>query len=317
MPHLFDLVEFNTAMSSHVKATDAVNTCECMPIPSHVTRKFWETLTSVVHDSFEKAESVLSLVHEQEYFQSQINPTPSPPKLLDLPDANIIIRSSDLVHFRLHKSVLALVSPFFEDLLSLPQPSDGETVDGLPVVQLSEDSELLNSLVSILYPVRRVIPSSYEKVLYLLAACQKYEMAAVQSFIRDEVNRGAFPAAKDAEAFCAYAIASGIGLIQEMENAARQTLDHPMTFEILGEGLRLFEGWALRDLANFRRRYRDHLVSCFELFLKTEEPSFNICASYLTIPVEHSLNTDAIALQIHIRDRLCLCLTRMNPYRLG
>lgn len=70
MPHLFDLVEFNTAMSSHVKATDAVNTCECMPIPSQVTRNFWEALTIVVQYSFEKAESVLSLVHEQEHSQS-------------------------------------------------------------------------------------------------------------------------------------------------------------------------------------------------------------------------------------------------------
>jgi hypothetical protein len=99
-------------------------------------------------------------------------------------------------------------------------------------------------------------------------------MASVQSFIRDEVNRGAFPAPMGAEAFCAYAIASGMGLIPEMENAARQTLDHPMTFEILGEGLRLFDGWALRDLANFRKRYRDQLVSCFELFLKSEESLF-------------------------------------------
>jgi hypothetical protein len=72
-----------------------------------------------------------------------------------------------------------------------------------------------------------------------------------------------------------------------MENAARQTLDYPMTFEILGEGLRLFDGWALRDLANFRRRYRDHLVSCFESFLKTEESQFKIwttCASYTSHP---------------------------------
>lgn len=58
MPHLFDLVEFNTAMSSHVKATDAVNTCECAPIPSQVTRNFWEALTTVVHDSFEKVNLV-------------------------------------------------------------------------------------------------------------------------------------------------------------------------------------------------------------------------------------------------------------------
>lgn len=115
---------------------------------------------------FLQAESGLSLVHEQGDSQSQVNPTPSSPKHLDLPDANIVIRSSDLVCFRLHKSVLALVSPFFEDLLSLPQPSDGETVDGFPVVQLSEDSELLNSLVTIIYPVPRVIPSSYKKVLF-------------------------------------------------------------------------------------------------------------------------------------------------------
>jgi hypothetical protein len=115
-------------------------------------------------------------------------------------------------------------------------------------------------------------------------------MTSVQSFIRDEVNRGAFPAPKDAEAFNAYAIASGSGLIPEMENAARQTLDHPMTFEILGEGLRLFDGWALRDLANFRRRYRDHLVSCFESFLKTNESLFTIwtpCALYLTSYTYH------------------------------
>ena len=100
-------------------------------------------------------------------------------------------------------------------------------------------------------------------------------MASVQSFIRDGVNRGAFPAPEDA--FRAYAIASGIGLIPEMENAARQTLDHPMTFEILGERPRLFDGWALRDLANFRRRCRDNLVSCFESFIEPEPP-FNIWA---------------------------------------
>ena len=57
-------------------------------------------------------------------------------------------------------------SPFFEVTQSLPQPSDSETFDGLPVVKLSEDSELLSSLVSILYPSNCiVIPSSYEKVL--------------------------------------------------------------------------------------------------------------------------------------------------------
>ena len=84
-----------------------------------------------------------------------------------------MIRSSDLVNFRVHKLVLAVASPFFRDLLSLPQPSScGESVDGLPVVQLSEDSELLSALVSMLYPLRPVIPNSYDKVLSLLLTCQ-------------------------------------------------------------------------------------------------------------------------------------------------
>jgi hypothetical protein len=94
----------------------------------------------------------------------QSNPTASPVKPFDIPDANLIIRSSDQVNFRVHKPVLAMASPFFKDLLSHFRPSDSEFADGLPVIQLPEDSELLNCLVSILYPVRTVIPKSYEKV---------------------------------------------------------------------------------------------------------------------------------------------------------
>ena len=181
--------------------------------------------------------------------------------------------------------VLAMASPFFKDLLSHSPPSGSELVDGLPVVQLSEDSELLNCLVSILYPVRKVIPTSYEKVLsllstcqwqyltiyykvlYLLAAGQKYDMVSVQSFIRAEVSRGTFPAPSGAEAYSEYAIASAEDLVPEMENAARQTLDHPLTFEMLGKGL---EGWAMGDLASFRKRCADNLIACLELFLDVE-----------------------------------------------
>jgi hypothetical protein len=82
----------------------------------------------------------------------------------DVPDANLIVRSSDHVDFRVHKPVLAVSSPFFKDLLSLPQPHDCKTVDGLPMVHFSEDSELLNSLFSMLYPLRPVVPNSYDKV---------------------------------------------------------------------------------------------------------------------------------------------------------
>ena len=259
-------------------------------------------------------------MQEREHPPVQINSTTSPPDAFDVPDANLIIRSSDLVNFRVHKHVLAMASPVFKDVFSLPQPSDDsdESVDGLPVVQLSEDSDLLKTLVSMLYPLHPVIPKSYEKVLYslatfsavvpnscykvlyLLAACQKYEMTAVQSSIRDKVGQGEFPASKGAEAASAYVIASSKGLIPEMESAARQTLDHPMTFEIFGEGLRLSEGWALRDLTNFRKRYRDNLISCFKSFLTIEESQFiwTSCASYTHNPYRDSYSLSAFPMSV-------------------
>ena len=177
---------------------------------------------------------------------------PSVPLRLDLPDANIIIRSSDRVNFRVHKSLLAVSSPFFKDLLSLPQPPDAENVGGLPVVTLPEDAGLLNSLISLLYPISPVIPDSYQKVFALLAVCQKYEMEEVQFNIRSAIKQGRFPAPAKAEGFSAYAIASGMGLVPEAEDAARLTLGQSMTFESLGEGLRSFKGRALCDLIRYR-----------------------------------------------------------------
>jgi BTB/POZ domain len=57
-PNLFDLVEFNAAMSSHIKATAATDTCECLSIPSRTIRNFWEALTSVVESSYDKVSVV-------------------------------------------------------------------------------------------------------------------------------------------------------------------------------------------------------------------------------------------------------------------
>ncbi|KAF8472312.1 hypothetical protein DFH94DRAFT_636744 [Russula ochroleuca] len=51
---------------------------------------------------------------------TQINSATSPLEPFDVPDTNLIIRSSDFVNFWVHKPVLAMASPFFKDLLSLP-----------------------------------------------------------------------------------------------------------------------------------------------------------------------------------------------------
>jgi BTB/POZ domain len=186
---------------------------------------------------------------------------------LNLRETDVILQSSDGANFRLHKVILATASPFFGDMFSLARPSDDEIVDGLPVVRLPEDAEVLHSLVTMLYPVPSVIPDSYDKVLDLLAASQKYDMVAVQSSIRTEVSQKTFPTLMGTGVFRAYAIASSKRLTPEIDNAARLTLDYPMTFECIGDELGLFNGWVLRDLAHFRKRCRDSIVSCLETFL--------------------------------------------------
>jgi BTB/POZ domain len=288
-PHHFDLIEFHAALARHIKDEGGNHRCACVSISPRTIRNFWEALASVVRNSFNEvrmiqlyallirltssqAESALCLVQERQDSQTQVDPPAPLPELLDVPDANLIIQSSDLVNFRVHKSALAMTSPFFKDLLSLPQPSDSETIDGLPVVRLSEDAELLNSLLSVVYPVRLVIPKSYDKVLYLLAACEKYDMDRVQSVIRAEVDRGIFPSPAGREVFGAYSIASDKGLAPEMEAAARLTLDYPLTYEALGEELRLFEGPALCHLARFRKRCTDNLIACLKSFVKADAP---------------------------------------------
>jgi hypothetical protein len=173
-----------------------------------------------------------------------------------------MVQSSDLVNFRVNKLVLSVSSPFFADMFSLPQPPENETVDGLPVVavvQLSEDAEILNSLLTMLYPVPSAVPTSYDKALELLTAAQKYDMAGVQSSIRTEIKSWGPIVLTGPVAYRAYAISTSANLIPETEISARLTLDHPMTFETIADALLLFKGSALSDLVRFRRRCCDNL----------------------------------------------------------
>ncbi|KAH9976410.1 hypothetical protein BGW80DRAFT_1203399, partial [Lactifluus volemus] len=257
-PSWFDLSKFHMSLTRHTSpTTTSSSTCpSCASISSETIHAFWGALTAVVHNSFRRAESELILVANETHFQNPITSGEALPTSvgLNLRETDVILQSSDFVHFHVHKLILATSSPFFSDMFSLAQPSHDEIYDGLPVVRLPEDAEVLHSLVTMLYPIPTVVPDSYEKVLDLLAASQKYDMGAVQSSIRAEVSQKTFTTLTGSGVFRAYAMASSKRLVPEMENAARLTLDYPMTFECLGDDLGLFDSRALRDLVNYRRR---------------------------------------------------------------
>lgn len=74
---------------------------------------------------------------------------PSSNTRFDDPLADVVLRSSDSVDFRVRKSILSEVSGFFRDMFSLPQPPDYVSfsvvdevnTEVLPVVPVSEDKE--------------------------------------------------------------------------------------------------------------------------------------------------------------------------------
>ena len=67
----------------------------------------------------------------------------------DNPDADIILRSSDNVDFRMYKLDLRRCSPFFAAMFTLPQPlsSAEQSEDGIPVIPMSESAVLLRILL--------------------------------------------------------------------------------------------------------------------------------------------------------------------------
>ena len=231
----------------------------------------------------------------------------SPPNYSDMPNADVILQSSDLVHFRVHKSALAASSPFFADMFSLPQPSDDAVPGVLPVVHLFEDAEVLNSLISMLYSVAPEIPHSSDNILALLAAAEKYDMDAAKSSIRAEINCRELLSSTGAGVFRVYAVAYNKGLIPEAEAAARLTLGYPLTFESLGNALQLFEGRALRDLAEFRLRSIHDLCSNWNSFLDCVVGPSKIWVGCSTESVDH----DNRRLPAWLRE--CLHLRLTNP----
>ena len=295
-PGVFDLSEFHMTLTRHIIPADPRSSgyCQsCVSMESKTIDAFWTALKGVVQSSMEDV-SVAVMPHHRFLTLSQAEvdfvlggerqkrgparPKVSPPESLHTHGADVILRSSDLVDFRVHKSTLSISSPFFSDMFSLPQPplEHDEIVDGLPVVQLSECAEVLLGLITMLYPIPTVIPDSYDKALALLAASQKYDMSTVQSTIRSEMKSRSITTPTGAPAFRAYAISSSHGLIPEMETAARLTLEYPMSFESIEEQLTMFGGLALHDLARYRKRCRDSLIACLESLLDSRFPPSDI-----------------------------------------
>ena len=171
--------------------------------------------------------------------------------------ADVILRSSDNIDFRVFKLFLSLASPVFETMFGLPQPSegvdpDGETKDGLPVVPVSEDSKTLDVLLRFCYPSTLAEDPSLENFTVateVLEAAKKYSLDAIERL----VSKALFtPEILEIDSFPCFVVARRAGLREQCALAAEYSLRGPL-IPTRFEGIQLISSIDLLTLLTYHQ----------------------------------------------------------------
>ncbi|KAH9927001.1 uncharacterized protein B0H18DRAFT_932831 [Fomitopsis serialis] len=116
------------------------------------------------------------------------------PALFSRPDADIILSSSDNTHFRVHRQILSIASPFFETMLGLPQSTTSASGTP-PLIAVEEDARTLEDLLRICYPVRDPqlkihVLTDWQHISNVVHAAMKYDMVQAIEFVKTKLTAG-------------------------------------------------------------------------------------------------------------------------------
>ena len=195
--------------------------------------------------------------------------------LFDYPGADVILRSCDSYEFRVLKIYIFHSSPVLgERVLAADCPQSGAAVPAvaaatsLPVSQLSDSGAVLFSLLTYIFPVQPMLPSTVEQVMELLSAAQKYKMDAILTHIRNHIAQQNPPFIREENSLYVYSLAQKHGLRREVLQAAQSTLALlTLTIDNLDEKLEMMPGVFLHELWKYHQRVRANLTSDLEPFI--------------------------------------------------
>ncbi|KAJ7076737.1 hypothetical protein B0H15DRAFT_805465 [Mycena belliarum] len=101
--------------------------------------------------------------------------TPGPP-FCD-PAADLILRSSDDIEFHVHRVVLSLLSPVFQDMFTFPQPASEPEI---PEVGMSESGDALDRALRFCYPGAEPSVETLAQLCEILdILLHKYDMQSI------------------------------------------------------------------------------------------------------------------------------------------
>ncbi|KAF8472374.1 hypothetical protein DFH94DRAFT_602970, partial [Russula ochroleuca] len=134
----------------------------------------------------------------------------------DYPGADIILSSRDCHHFQVPRTSIVSNSSILGELIQRTLDSgDANAGASLPVVQLPESGEILHCLLTFIFPITPLLPSTHENIMELLPVAQKYQMRTAPTHIRGSVSlQNSLPTGLQ-PALHIYALAQKYGLRQE------------------------------------------------------------------------------------------------------
>ncbi|KAH7922620.1 hypothetical protein BV22DRAFT_1173104, partial [Leucogyrophana mollusca] len=145
--------------------------------------------------------------------------------------ADIILRSSDNVDFRVFELFLSLASSgsFFETMFELPQPaSQNDTKAGLPLISVSEDNQTLDTSLRFCYPSTLADDPCLDEVdaaVSVLNAARKYQVDRIERKVGQSLYN---PKILATDSLRRFAIARHSRLEDETMLAAKYTLHEPL-----------------------------------------------------------------------------------------
>jgi len=136
--------------------------------------------------------------------------------------------------FRVHKLILSLASPVFEDMFAFPQPPDQNDEHGLPVIDVSDPPESLDMILRLLYPgIEPPGIPDIQTLTALLVVADKYNITSIYPTLR-----GTLKTFLPGRPFRAYVVACRFGFLKEAKEAARVGTTQSIIFEGIDEEVR-------------------------------------------------------------------------------
>ncbi|SRR6266478_4743631 len=186
--------------------------------------------------------------------------------LFDYAGADIILRSQDSRHFLVPRTSIIDNSPVLGELIRRTLDSLGNAIaetshTSLPVVHVPEAGRMLHFLLTFIFPVTPLIPSTHEEAMKLLSVAQKYQMGTALIHIRGSIAQQNPLPTRPEPALRIYALAQKYGLRPEALQTVRTILRRSITIEGLDDKLDFMPGASLYELWKYYENVRASLAS--------------------------------------------------------